>query len=61
MADSLGERSEGVIFDQILTRSCSISESHQLEVEAWLGRGMLVFTQCYWGESRNQFVAEARD
>jgi len=42
MADSLGEGSEGVIFDQTSTRSCSIQKSHLFEVEVWLGRGILV-------------------
>ena len=42
MADSLGEGSEGVIFDQTLTRSCSIHKSDQLEVEVGLDRGMLI-------------------
>ena len=42
MADSLGEGSEGVIFDQTLTRSCSIHKSDQLEVEVGLGRDLLV-------------------
>ena len=42
MADSLGEGSEGVILDQILTDSCSMQNSRQLEIEVWLGRGMLV-------------------
>ena len=36
MADSLGEGSEGVIFDQILTRSYPILKSHQLEFEVGL-------------------------
>ena len=42
MADSLGEGSEGVIFDQTLTCLCSIQNSHGFEVEVWLGRGKLV-------------------
>jgi len=42
MADSLGEGSEGVIFDQSLTLSCSIEKSHQFEVEVGLGRGVLI-------------------
>ena len=42
MADSLGEGSEGGILDQSLTCSCSISESHLLEVGVGLGRGVLV-------------------
>ena len=42
MADSLGEGSEGVIFDQTLTRSGSIQKSHQFEVGAGLSRGMIV-------------------
>ena len=42
MADSLGEGLEGVIFDQSLTRSCSIQKSHLIEVGAGLGSGVLV-------------------
>jgi len=42
MADSLGEGSEGVIFDQTLTSPCSITKGHQLEVEVGLGRDLLV-------------------
>ena len=42
MANSLGEGSEGGIFDQTLTRPSPIQKSHEVEVEVWLGRGMLV-------------------
>jgi len=42
MADSLSEGSEGGIFDQNLTGSCSIQKSHPLEVGVGLGRGWIV-------------------
>ena len=42
MADSLGEGSEGGIFDQTLPRSCSVMKCHLVEVGVGLGRGMLV-------------------
>ena len=40
MADSLGEGSEGVIFDQALTRSCFIEKSHPFELGVGLGKSM---------------------
>ena len=42
MTDSLGEGSEGVIFDQILACSCSMEKCHLVEVEVGLVRGLLV-------------------
>jgi len=53
MADSLGEGSERGIFDQTLTCSCSIQNSHPFEVEVWRGRSMLVL--CSTAEVDLQF------
>ena len=42
MVDSLGEGSEGVIFDQSLTCSWSMEKCQLVEVEVGLIRGLLV-------------------